>query len=139
MTLNIFCDGGSRNNPGHAASAFVAKDQDDKIVKTASCYLGIATNNEAEYGGVILALEWLLTLPKKEPFSVKFYLDSNLVVNQLSGRFKMKSEKLRGLLLKIRELEGQISNISYQHIRREENKEADRLVNEELDKKMVSD
>ncbi len=128
MTININCDGGSRGNPGPAASAFVvAGDMQYKCGK----YLGIATNNVAEYNAVIMALEWL----NKNQHTARFYLDSSLVVNQINGLFKVKDSNLAGLLMQVRVLEAKISTpITYSYVPREQNVAADLLVNETLDK-----
>lgn len=134
-SLKINCDGGARGNPGPAACAFVvAGDLQYKCGK----YLGIATNNIAEYQAVIEALAWLITKIQDTRYKtqeISFFLDSNLVVNQINGLFKVKDAKLRELLLKVRELEAKISqSLTYSYVPREENREADRLVNETLDK-----
>lgn len=130
MTLNVYCDGGSRGNPGPAACAFViAGDMQYKCGK----YLGVATNNVAEYEAVISALSYLSDL--RDLSELNFFLDSNLVVNQLNGLFKVKNGTLRELLLKVRALEQELTGVlvTYQYVPREQNQEADRLVNETLD------
>lgn len=128
-SLKINCDGGARGNPGPAAAAFVVTGN---LQYKCGKYLGVATNNVAEYQAVILALEWLV----KNPGRADFFLDSNLVVNQLNGLFKVKNADLRELLLKVRELEGKITlPITYSYVPREQNSEADLLVNETLDQK----
>lgn len=129
--LQIYTDGGSRGNPGPAASAAIIKDSTGKIITKASRYLGETTNNQAEYQGVILALEKVLTyFPEK----IDFYLDSELVVNQLSQKFKVKDKNLQSLFVRIWNLSQKFKKIMYHYIPREMNKEADRLVNLELDK-----
>ncbi len=131
--IKIYCDGGSRGNPGASASAFIVYSEDGKIVYSQSVYLGIATNNIAEYKGVILALEWLLAqVDIKVP--VPFYLDSQLIVNQLNGVYKIKEPKLLILAGIIKNLEKSLTcKISFKHIFRNENKDADLLVNQTLD------
>jgi len=137
--LQIFADGGARGNPGPAAAGFVAKDSAGKVRLLRGKYLGKATNNTAEYQGVILAFEELLksidTDPRKT--SLRFNLDSNLVVNQLNGIFKVKDSKIREFVVKIRELETQFSEVSYNYISRDKNTDADRIVNETLDKELL--
>lgn len=132
MVLNIFTDGGSRNNPGKAACAYVAYDENKRKVLSQSKYLNIATNNVAEYEGVLLALEYLVK--NKEITKVNFYLDSILICQQLNGRFKIKDKELQKLAIKAFQL---INSLSYKPvfniIPREQNYEADRLVNLELD------
>ncbi len=137
--IKIFTDGGSRGNPGPAAAAVIAKDNAGKVRLLRGKYLGKATNNFAEYQGVILALEELLKTIDIEPRKTKlaFNLDSNLVVNQLNGTFKVKDAKIRDLVVEIRNLEPQFLDVSYVHIPREKNTEADRIVNETLDKELT--
>lgn len=131
--LTIFSDGGSRGNPGHAACAFVVISE-SKVVAKGSRYLGIATNNMAEYQGVILALEWLNK--NLEGINlVDFYLDSQLVYKQLIGEYKIKNESIRSFVLTIKRLEDTMDIvINYYHVPRIKNKLADKLVNIELDK-----
>lgn len=130
-SLKINCDGGARGNPGPAAAAFVIYGPAGNLPYKCGKYLGTATNNAAEYQAVILALEWLV----KSPQPAEFFLDSTLVVNQLNRVFKIKDAKLRELLLKVRELEAKISApITYSYVPREQNWEADRLVNVTLNR-----
>jgi len=129
--LTIYCDGGSRGNPGHAAFGYVVKDNDN-ITKEGMGYLGIATNNDAEYSAVINALTWLIKDYKDQ--DLNFYLDSNLVVSQLNGTFKIKHPAIKGYAIKIKELEKYFSTVTYTYIPREENKQADKLVNIALNK-----
>ena len=134
--LQVFSDGGARGNPGPSATGFVVKTSTETIFKTGK-YIGEGTNNQAEYKGVIDALNWLIQNNKLIPAKtnqILFHLDSELVVNQLNGKFKVKNHHLRELLLKIRSLELSLSSsISYLHIPREQNTEADSLVNKALD------
>lgn len=129
--IQAYSDGGSRNNPGHAAWGFVVLE-DGKIIHKEGGYMGIATNNIAEYTGLISALTWLETNKKDE--TIDFFLDSNLIVSQLNGLFKVKNAAIRELVLKVRGLEPSFKKISYTHIPREKNAVADALVNEALDK-----
>ena len=128
--IKVFCDGGSRGNPGHAAFGFVVKDN-DQIIKEGYGYIGIATNNIAEYTALIKALEYLATNFTQK--SLEIFMDSQLVVSQLSGLYKVKNATIRELLFKVRQLEGQFTTIAYHHIPREQNKHADKLVNIALD------
>lgn len=134
MTLRIYCDGASRGNPGPAAAGFLVKNEKSQIIFEQGFFLGKTTNNVAEYAAVFLALRWLLkNAPKVK--KVNFYLDSQLVVNQLKGLYKIKSPALQKLALKIRALEIEFSSsIIYQAIPRQLNKLADRLVNQTLNK-----
>ena len=107
-TLNIYTDGGARGNPGPAASSFVAIDE-GKVIHKNSLYLGVRTNNEAEYEAVILALSWLINnLDILEHKDIVFKLDSELVARQLSGIYKIKSPNLRILVTKIKNLESRL-------------------------------
>lgn len=132
-TLSIYCDGGARGNPGPAASAFVVIVR-GQVVHQAGQSLGPATNNVAEYTAVHLALQWLSKNQDLASNICNFYLDSNLVVNQLNGLFKTKHAPLRELMLKIKTLEQQIHfPVTYTHIPRFRNHLADSLVNRTLD------
>ena len=137
--IQVFTDGGSRGNPGPAAAAAIAKDPAGKVRLLRGKYLGRATNNFAEYQGVIPAFEELLKTIGIEPRKTKlaFNLDSSLVVNQLNGTFKVKNPKIRDLVVKVKNLEPQFLEVSYVHIPREKNTEADRIVNETLDKELT--
>lgn len=135
MKLKIFTDGGSRGNPGPAAAAFVAYDDAGNLREKRGKYLGIVTNNEAEYQAVIEALSYLSNLGDLSNLDkIDFFLDSNLVVNQLNGLFKIKEPRLRDLLVKIRALEGETGlPVTYSYVPREKNAEADLQVNQTLD------
>ena len=128
-TYQIFTDGGSRGNPGHAACAFVVYDSQNKLIHQASFLLGITTNNVAEYSAVLKSLDWITS-----ESTVTFYLDSLLVVKQLRGEYKIKDPKLqelsKNILLKIENCK---LKISFVHIPREKNTVADLLVNKTLD------
>ena len=129
--MKIFCDGGSRGNPGPAACAFVVYGQNNQIIHREGKFLGIATNNEAEYSAVVLALSYLGNLSDLDNLS--FLLDSLLVVNQLNGLWKVKEPRLRELLMKVRGLENN-RKITYAHIPRSQSSVADLLVNATLDR-----
>lgn len=139
MIITINCDGGSRGNPGPAACAFVAWDSAGKMKEKRGKYLGIGTNNEAEYGAVIEAWKYLnevgsSVIKTKEGVEVNFFLDSNLVVNQINGNFKVKEQRLQKLLFAVRNGEGSSQfKATYSYIPREKNAEADKLVNQTLD------
>ena len=137
--LTIFTDGGARGNPGPSACATVIEDSAGNIRLMCGKYLGKTTNNVAEYQGVILAYEEILKIPNLNFSNVllRFNLDSNLVVNQLNGLFKVKDENIRQLVVKIRELESRFTNIQYKYIPREKNKLADSVVNKTLDDQLL--
>jgi len=134
--IYIYCDGGARGNPGEAASAFVVKEGKNIIHKN-SFYLGIATNNEAEYTAVQKAMVWLVSDKTFKEADVKFVLDSELVAMQLKGRYKVKSENLKKIYLTVKELENSFSGkVVYESVPREKNKLADSLVNQKLDNQL---
>lgn len=127
----IFSDGGARGNPGPAGIGAVLYDENKKIITTISKYLGVATNNQAEYQALILALKKATELKTEE---VICYLDSELVVRQLNREYKVKNKDLAPLFLQIHNLSLQFKKVSFFHIPREQNKEADKLANEAMDR-----
>jgi len=133
--FSIFCDGGAIGNPGPAASAFVAY-QDEEVISKQAKKIGIATNNVAEYQAVIAALEWLKNQSNNQQFNnltISFFLDSQLLVNQLNGFYKIKNHGLRLLVIKVKALEQEVKGkIYYHHIPRTQNKLADALVKNAL-------
>lgn len=134
--LTIHTDGGSRGNPGPAACAFVVERNGEVIFK-GSKYLGKVTNNFAEYSGVVLALEWFLSSPfiNSELSIINFILDSELVVRQLNGLYKVKDENLQKLFAEVKNLITKNGKkVIFKNVPREENTIADQLVNEELDR-----
>lgn len=134
--IKVFTDGGSRGNPGEAASGIYIIDEEGKELASFGIRLGITTNNIAEYTAVIEAFNWLLTHREKigDSSVISFFLDSNLVVSQLSGMFKVKHPNMLPLFLKVKEKEKQLGiPVSYTHIPREKNKMADKMVNAALD------
>lgn len=134
--MDIYSDGGSRGNPGLAACAFVVCDSDKKVIYKESKFLGVATNNVAEYEGLLLALKWLLTNNANE---INFYMDSELIIKQFNGQYKVKDKNLKKYFDAAKEIERKInSKITFCHISRNKNKIADGLVNEELDRNKTS-
>lgn len=132
--LTIFCDGGARGNPGLAAAGVVAVDDRGMNVVKIGKFLGMTTNNCAEYQAVLLALNWLIT-QSFNTRNILFKLDSLLVVKQLMGEYKIRDSKLKDFFLKIKMLEKKFPNkIIYTYIPRTENGEADAVVNHTLDK-----
>jgi len=133
----VFTDGGSRNNPGPAAIGVVIKDVSGNIIKQYGEAIGIATNNEAEYRAVVSAFKKIKAMLGKEKckkLEVEVNMDSELVVRQLTGKYKIENEKLSPFFLEIWNLKIDFGNIYFHHIPREQNKEADLMVNEALDK-----
>lgn len=135
MKLNVFTDGGARGNPGYAGIGFIIIDNETgKVVKSFKKKIGIATNNVAEYTAVLEAIKWISENYLSSELSIQFFSDSQLVVNQLKGNYKIKNFNLKKFVLKIKELEKEIKgNIFYQLISREKNRQADQLVNQALD------
>jgi ribonuclease HI len=132
--LIIYTDGASRNNPGEAgAGIFIL--QDDKPIEKIARYLGTTTNNIAEYTAAIIGLEHAVKLGAA---SVRLNADSELLVKQLNGQYRVKNEGLKPLYLKVKELIAKIGNVEVQYIPREKNKEADALANKAIDEKIVA-
>lgn len=134
--LLIYCDGGSRGNPGPAASAFVVFDSNHHLLYQRGFFLGTATNNQAEYQAVIEALKWLTSQVTNNQLTINFYLDSELVVRQLTGVYKIKDESLKNKFLEIKNLLGKLDQLkifNFYHVPRGQNKSADLLVNQTLD------
>lgn len=141
MKLIINCDGGSRGNPGPAGVGIVIHPSIDPVIHL-SKYIGEATNNQAEYQAVIEALKWLVAHRKSplanhhsaEETEIEFLLDSELVVEQLNQRYKLKNEGLKPLFWQVRALIIQIGGkVIFKHISREQNRKADKLVNQAID------
>ncbi len=128
----IFSDGGSRGNPGPSAYAIVVV-KDGKIIHEHSEFLGINTNNYAEYRGLIAGLTKALELKADE---VEFIMDSELVIKQMNGEYKVKSQNIKDLYLDAKALSSMIPRIKFKNVRRSELliPRADELLNKELDK-----
>src|SRR3989344_3608383 len=132
MELKIYTDGGAINNPGPAASAFVIY-HDNKVIHKASFGIGKQTNNFAEYTAVVKTYEWLIKNKPEGIGKINFFSDSNLMVNQLNGLFKIKNASIREFILKIRSLEQELNiPATYKYIPREQNELADSLVKKAL-------
>lgn len=127
----VYADGGSRGNPGPSAAGFVIKSPDDKLLFEGGKYLGITTNNQAEYQAVKLALDKAIEIGAT---AIQCRLDSQLVVNQLNGVYQIRNRELWPIHAYIKELvQYKIKKITFVHVRREFNKEADAMVNKVLD------
>ncbi len=135
--ITIYTDGGSRGNPGRAAIGVVFCNEKGQIIKKYGEYLGDnLTNNEAEYSAVIFALKKFKALFGKaiaETSDVEIRADSELVVKQLNGEYKLENEKIQKFFIEIWNLKIDFKSVKFRHIPREKNREADRLVNEALD------
>lgn len=134
MDLIIYTDGASRGNPGQASYGYVISARGGELLHQEGKTLGIATNNVAEYTGVLEAFRYIAKRWSSEtPHKIELRADSKLVIEQLAGRFKMKSIHLRVLFEQIKQTEKGLGEISYTHVPRAENFIADRLANQALD------
>ena len=132
--ITIYTDGGARNNPGPAGVGVVILDENEKVLKEISKYLGEKTNNWAEYEAVIVGLEEAKKLGLKGK-KIEFKLDSQLVQQQLTGNYKIKEPNLFEQFIKVHNFRVKdFPNVFFSHIPREKNGEADRLANEAMDK-----
>lgn len=134
--FTIYTDGGSRNNPGPAAIGAVIFNEDGAVVKEISEYIGQATNNEAEYRAVITVLRKLKAMVGKNQTKQAFVqvnADSELLVKQLNGEYKVEHPNVQPLFLELWNLKVDFAKVEFHAVPREQNKHADRLVNEALD------
>lgn len=131
----LFSDGGARGNPGPAGIGFILKISKSKPIEFGE-YVGKATNNQAEYLAIKGGLERAL---KEKVSELACFLDSELVVKQLNGEYRVKNHGLRPIFEEVKELAGKFDEVTFSHVRREKNKEADRMVNEAIDKHLASD
>ncbi len=130
--LMLYTDGGSRGNPGPAAIGAVIYNGEGSELQRLSKTIGVTTNNQAEYQALSMGLEWILE--QYGQASVLVHMDSELVVKQVQGHYKMKNAELRPWLDKIKTLMADLGGqVQFEHVRREKNKIADQLVNEALD------
>ncbi len=128
--LVLRTDGGARGNPGPAAIGVVLENESGKVVKKFGRYIGETTNNQAEYQALLAGLEAAKKLGATE---VTCYLDSELVVKQLSRQYKVKDKGLAPLFVKVWNLAQSFASVTYSHVPREQNRRADALVNQALD------
>ncbi|MDD4785203.1 MAG: ribonuclease HI family protein [Candidatus Shapirobacteria bacterium] len=137
MQVNVYTDGGSRGNPGHSGYGIVVYDDNQNILFKESKYLGIKTNNEAEYAGLVGALTWIKENKKSFKISqINFFADSQLMIRQMQGFYKVKAPNLIPIFKKAKELTNCISlPIIFQDLRRESNILADELANKAMDLK----
>ena len=131
MRVRLFTDGGARGNPGPAAAAFVLEREDGTVLDARGDAIGVQTNNVAEYTALLNRLRRAAELGVTE---VEVVSDSELMVKQMRGEYRVKNEALRELSLEAGRLARQIGSVSYRAVRREHNELADRLVNEALDR-----
>jgi len=131
MDYSIYTDGGSRGNPGPSGAGGIIINQEGFVIEEISEYLGRQTNNYAEYMALLLTLQRAVKLNIK---SVKIFMDSELIVKQMKGEYKVKNESLKVINLQIVELLKLFENVTFTHVYREHNKHADSLVNKAIDK-----
>lgn len=128
--ITAYFDGGARSNPGPAGYGVYIVDDSGNVLAELSGSLGNTTNNIAEYNGLIAALQWAVDHDVKR-LAIKG--DSQLIIEQMRGNYKVKNEGLKPLHLRARMLVMQIGDVSFEHVRRENNKDADRLSNVGMD------
>ena len=131
ITANI--DGGARGNPGPAAYGVVVRNNKGQVLAELREYLGNKTNNVAEYSGLLAALDWAV---REKHLALKVLSDSELLVRQMRGQYKVKNPDLKLLYDRAQVLVRKLQQFAIEHVRRESNREADRLVNEVLDSRL---
>ena len=130
MKAKLWTDGGARGNPGPAAYGYVLEAEDGTVLAAHGEAIGIATNNVAEYSALIAGLEKAVEVGVNE---LEVVSDSELLVKQMKGEYKVKNEALRELAVRASRLARQVGRVRFTAVRREHNELADRLVNEALD------
>jgi ribonuclease HI len=130
MKVRLYTDGGARGNPGPAAYAFVLEAEDGTVLAAEGQAIGVATNNVAEYSALVAGLERAVELGLDD---VEVVSDSELLVKQMRGEYRVKNDALRALSLEAAALARKLRRVEYRAVRREHNELADRLVNEALD------
>lgn len=128
--IKLFADGGSRGNPGPSASGYVLLDMKDNVIKKSGVFLGITTNNQAEYQALRFGLEEAYRVGARE---IDVFMDSLLVINQMKGIFKVKNRELWPIHQSVQDQAKLFRSVKYTHVPREFNKLADAEVNEVLD------
>jgi ribonuclease HI len=128
--IRAYIDGGARGNPGPAGYGVRIEDADGNLIEELHGALGIATNNVAEYSGLLAALRWAVDHDQRE---IHIRSDSELLVKQMRGEYKVKHPGLQPLFVQARLLVMQLDKVTFEHVRREQNQEADRLSNVAMD------
>lgn len=136
MKFTLYADGGSRGNPGPAGAGALVTDEEGVQVVTVSEFLGTTTNNVAEYTAVVRALEGLRALLKDAASGavVEVRMDSQLVVKQMNGEYKIKHPSMIPLAARVKELARTFKQVTFTHVYRDQNKKADALANEAMDR-----
>ena len=127
----LFTDGGSRGNPGPAGAGFVLTNLSGAVIEKGGKFIGSATNNVAEYSALIFGLEAALKLGGSQ---LVCYSDSELIVRQINGQYKVKDAVLKSYYLKVKNLVGKFKRVLFVSVPREKNRRADKLVNEAIDR-----
>ncbi|MFH2069335.1 MAG: ribonuclease HI family protein [Candidatus Omnitrophota bacterium] len=140
MKLTIFIDGASRGNPGRSAIGIALYDPEGQLLKEVGLEIGVTTNNVAEYTALLYglgeALLYVHKLPNKiNGLELTIYSDSELLINQMTGRYQVKNEDIKRLHLLAQRLISGLEKVSFEKLSHDENKTADRLANKVLDKK----
>lgn len=128
----LYTDGGSRGNPGPAAIGGVINEGKEEIAHFSE-YIGEKTNNQAEYAALIIGLKYA---KKHKIEKLVCRLDSQLIVKQLNGEYRVKHEMMKPLFVEVQKLLKNFTQVSFEHVKREKNKRADALVNKALDKEL---
>ena len=134
MKATLFTDGGARGNPGPAGIGVVLRDTSGEVIGEIAEGIGSETNNVAEYSALIAGLELALS---KGVTEIEVFMDSELVINQLKGEWKIKNDRLRTLAVKARALLNRFESHVLAHVRRELNSDADKLANQGMDAAML--
>ena len=130
MRARLWTDGGARGNPGPAAYAFVLETEDGTVLEARGEAIGVATNNVAEYSALVAGLA---EAGERGVLDLEVRSDSELMVKQMRGEYRVKNRDLQTLFLDASRLARELGSVTYTHVRREHNELADRLVNEALD------
>jgi ribonuclease HI len=130
VKARLFTDGGARGNPGPAAYGFVLETEDGTVLAAEGRAIGVATNNVAEYSGLVAGLRKALELHVPE---IEVVSDSELLVKQMRGEYRVKNDALRALFVEASGLARNLQSVEYRHVKRAHNELADRLVNDALD------
>jgi ribonuclease HI len=137
MKYIIYTDGGSRGNPGPSGAGAVILDEDKNVLKEVTKYTGKQTNNFAEYEAIIIGLEGLRRIVKekdRKKAKIEIRMDSELIQKQLSGEYQIKNENLFGQYIRVHNIQVKhFPNITFVHVRREQNEHADKLANDAMD------
>lgn len=130
----LYTDGACRGNPGNGGAGAVLLDKNGRVLITAKKFLGICTNNEAEYGALILGLK---ETRKAQHRNIRIFLDSELLAKQINGIYRVKNDRLKELMKDVRKQLSMFDSYTVEHVPRSGNKTADRLANEAIDESIL--